>query len=908
MAENKTQKTEAPRELILKLGQKITDRIGHKVTVEDPEYWGLACVVTDEMAEVALKMKVRRPMTLEQLVKATGRDADSLEKLLYDMSVIGLLEYNWENPEHKKQYVLPMFVPGSAEFTNMNKQQLKEHPELARFFERMSRLPLEKVTPMVPPGGAGIGMHVIPVEKAIETENQSVDVEHISHWLKKYNGKYAASPCSCRMSRCTMGEGCADDPEDWCIGVGDMADYLVETHRGHYVTYDEVMQILQRAEDNGFVHQITNIDGENKIFAICNCNVNVCYALRTSQLFNTPNLSRSAYVARVTTENCVACGRCVEYCPAGAVKLGQKLCTKDGPVSYPQQELPDAVKWGPEKWDEDYRDNNRINCYDTGTAPCKTACPAHIAVQGYLKMAAQGRYRDALALIKKENPFPAVCGRVCNRRCEDACTRGTVDQAVAIDEVKKFIAQQDLNAATRYIPPVVQPSNRGLFTEKIAIVGAGPAGLSCAYYLAEKGYRPTVFEKNERPGGMLVYGIPSYKLEKDVVAAEVDVLRQMGVEIKCGVEVGKDVTLDELRKQGYKAFYIAIGCQGGKMAGIPGEDAEGVMTAVDFLRKVGEDEAHQVKGRAVVVGGGNVAIDVARTCGRCGADEVAMYCLESRDSMPASQEEIAEAEDEGVAINCGWGPKKILTEGGKVTGIVLKKCVSVFDAEGHFCPVYDEADTVTVPCEHVFLSIGQSILWGDLLAGSKVQLGRGSGAVADPVTYQTAEPDIFVGGDVYTGPKFAIDAIAAGKEGAVSIHRFVQPDSSLVIGRNRRQFIELDKEHIVLESYDNSSRQITGMDESIDYRKSFRDAHKTFTEEQVKIETARCLGCGASVVDPNKCIGCGLCTTKCEFDAIHLYREHPECSKMIKAEDKMKGILPYMLKREFKIRFGKRES
>ncbi len=908
MAENKTQKTEAPRELILKLGQKITDRIGHKVTVEDPEYWGLACVVTDEMAEVALKMKVRRPMTLEQLVKATGRDADSLEKLLYDMSVIGLLEYNWENPEHKKQYVLPMFVPGSAEFTNMNKQQLKEHPELARFFERMSRLPLEKVTPMVPPGGAGIGMHVIPVEKAIETENQSVDVEHISHWLKKYDGKYAASPCSCRMSRCTMGEGCADDPEDWCIGVGDMADYLVETHRGHYITYDEVMQILQRAEDNGFVHQITNIDGENKIFAICNCNVNVCYALRTSQLFNTPNLSRSAYVARVTTENCVACGRCVEYCPAGAVKLGQKLCTKDGPVSYPQQELPDAVKWGPEKWDEDYRDNNRINCYDTGTAPCKTACPAHIAVQGYLKMAAQGRYRDALALIKKENPFPAVCGRVCNRRCEDACTRGTVDQAVAIDEVKKFIAQQDLNAATRYIPPVVQPSNRGLFTEKIAIVGAGPAGLSCAYYLAEKGYRPTVFEKNERPGGMLVYGIPSYKLEKDVVAAEVDVMRQMGVEIKCGVEVGKDVTLDELRKQGYKAFYIAIGCQGGKMAGIPGEDAEGVMTAVDFLRKVGEDEAHQVKGRAVVVGGGNVAIDVARTCGRCGADEVAMYCLESRDSMPASQEEIAEAEDEGVAINCGWGPKKILTEGGKVTGIVLKKCVSVIDAEGHFCPVYDEADTVTVPCEHVFLSIGQSILWGDLLAGSKVQLSRGSGAVADPVTYQTAEPDIFVGGDVYTGPKFAIDAIAAGKEGAVSIHRFVQPDSSLVIGRNRRQFIALDKDHIVLESYDNSSRQITGMDESIDYRKSFRDAHKTFTEEQVKIETARCLGCGASVVDPNKCIGCGLCTTKCEFDAIHLYREHPECSKMIKAEDKMKGILPYMLKREFKIRFGKRES
>ena len=201
MAENNPQKTEVPRELILKLGQKITDRIGHKVTADDPEYWGLACVVTDEMAEVALKMKVRKPMTLAQLVKATGKDAESLEKLLYEMSVIGILEYNWENPAHEKQYVLPMFVPGSAEFTNMNRQQLQKHPELARFFERMSRLPLEKVTPMVPPGGAGIGMHVIPVEKAIEMENQSVNVEHISHWLKKYDGKYAASPCSCRMSR-----------------------------------------------------------------------------------------------------------------------------------------------------------------------------------------------------------------------------------------------------------------------------------------------------------------------------------------------------------------------------------------------------------------------------------------------------------------------------------------------------------------------------------------------------------------------------------------------------------------------------------------------------------------------------------------------------------------------------------
>lgn len=897
------------RELILKLGQKITDRIGHKVTVDDPEYWGLACIVTDEMAEVALKMKVRKPMTFPQLLKETGKEEKELEKLLEEMSIVGLLEYNWENPQKEKQYILPMFVPGSAEFTNMNRKQLEEHPELGRFFERMSRLPLEKVTPMVPPGGAGIGMHVIPVEKAIEMENQSIDIEHISHWLKKYEGKYAASPCSCRLSRQTYEEGCADDPEDWCIAVGDMADYVVETQKGgRYITYEEVLDILKKAEDNGFVHQITNIDGKNKIFAICNCNVNVCYALRTSQLFNTPNMSRSAYVAHVKTENCVACGRCVEYCPAGAVKLGQKLCTKDGPIEYPKHELPDAMKWGPEKWDEDYRDNNRINCYDTGTAPCKTACPAHIAVQGYLKKAAQGKYREALALIKKENPFPAVCGHICNRRCEDACTRGTIDQAVAIDEVKKFIAKQDLTAENRYIPPIIPPTTGRLFEEKIAIIGGGPAGLSCAFYLAEKGYKPTVFEKNEKPGGMLVYGIPSFKLEKDVVEAEIDVMRQMGVEIKCGIEVGKDITLEELRKQGYKAFYLAIGCQGGRKANIQGEDAEGVMTAVDFLRTVGDNQNYPVEGRTVVVGGGNVAIDVARTASRCGASEVSMFCLESREIMPASEEEITEAQEEGITLNCGWGPKEILTENGKVKGIVFKKCLSVFDENKRFAPKFDEAVTMTVPCERVFLSIGQSIVWGNLLEGSKVELGRGNGAVADKVTYQTAEPDIFVGGDVYTGPKFAIDAIAAGKEGAISIHRFVQPHSSLTIGRNRRQFIELDKSNIQIEEYDNSSRQIPGVRKDIDAHKSFRDAKEAFTEEQVKKETARCLGCGASVVDENKCIGCGVCTTKCEFDAIHLYREHPECSTMHKSEDKMKVILPYAFKREMKIRFGKKEK
>ena len=864
-------------------------------------------------------MKVREhrpyPLLVEWNHKKHYTETDEeFDQLLDKLSYFGMLEYDYGDKYTKdgpipgttyerkdREYWVPLFVPGSAEYTNMNEELMDRHPELAMFFERMTFLPLEHVTAMVPPGGGGIGMHVIPVEKAISMENQSIDIEHISYWLKKYEGHIGASICSCRYGRKKLDEGCADDYHDWCIGVGDMADYCRETGRGHDITYDEAMEILKRAEDNGYVHQVTNIDGEGKIFAICNCNVKICNALRTSQLFNTPNMSRSAYVAKVEPEKCVACGRCVEYCPAGAVKLGQKLCTKQGPQTYPRQELPDAVKWGKDKWNEDYRDRNRINCYPTGTSPCKTACPAHIAVQGYLKKAAEGKYREALELIKRENPFPAVCGRVCNRRCEDACTRGTIDQPVAIDAVKKFIADQDLNAEHRFVPEIVVASNLGRWKEKIAIIGGGPSGLSCAYYLATMGYYPTVFEKNELPGGMLRYGIPSYKLEKDVIDAEIDIMKEIGVEIRTGVEVGKDITLDQLREEGYKAFYVAIGCQGGRLPGIPGENLEGVSTAIEFLHKANTGNV-KVSGKVVVVGGGNVAIDAARVAKRSGASDVTMLSLETEDIMPASLQERAEAREDGVVLNPGWGPKAVLGENGAVKGISFKKCLSVFDADHKFSPKYDEAQTIELEADMVIFAIGQTVELGGLFNGSNVGFHRGVYPVADTLTLQTAQEDIFVGGDLLTGPKFAIDAIATGKEAAESLHRFVQ-HGHMTIGRNRRDFIEIDKDNIVVESYDNSSRQVEGTSSSA---KPFEEYHMTLTEEQVKIETSRCLACGASVVDPNRCIGCGLCTTKCGFDAIHLHRTMPECSNMVKAEDKVGALLPYVIKRGMKILVNKK--
>ena len=289
------------------------------------------------------------------------------------------------------------------------------------------------------------------------------------------------------------------------------------------------------------------------------------------------------------------------------------------------------------------------------------------------------------------------------------------------------------------------------------------------------------------------------------------------------------------------------------------------------------------------------------------SDEVTMLCLEQRDEMPAAKDEVAEALEDGVKIENGWGPKEILSENGKVTGVVFKRCASVYDKDHRFSPVYDENDTITVPCENVLLSIGQSVIWGDLLKGTKVELRPNGTVVADPVTLQTAEPDIFVGGDVFTGARFAIDAIAGGREGAVSINRFVHPGNDLTIARNRREFIELDKDDVTIEGFDNAPRQIPGKKNGI-ARDTFDDLRLTFTEEQVKTEAARCLGCGATTVDTNRCIGCGLCTTKCEFDAIHISRDMPEASTMYRSEDKVKALLPYVTKRGLKILLKKTDD
>lgn len=848
------------RPKIVKLAKMVGGIAGvmNKIEEESPEYMALECVVSDEQADVALTMGLRKPRTVEYVSKKCNKSIEETHKILMELAVIGVCKV-WHE-DGVELFWVNIFAPGMLEMMVNNREQLEAHPQIGKAFELYTRTRLAPMTPMLPEGMAM--MRVIPIESALVGVDGVEPWEKLSSYLDKYD-TFSVSDCSCRASRRHIDEGCGHLETEMCIQMGSGAEYYIKTGRAREITREEAKEIIHNAEQLGMMHEMPHTEELGEAFAICNCCGCSCFSMRIASMFKTPDAIRSNYTAKVNPENCVACGQCVENCPVNAIQLGQKLCAKI-PLPKKKERTARDHMWSIKDYNLDYREN-RQNVCEEGTSPCKTACPAHIAVQGYIKLASQGKYMEALELIKKENPFPAVCGRICPHGCESECTRGEIDEPIAIDEIKKFIADQELDSDKRFIP-----ERRHEYGKKIGIVGAGPAGLSCAYYLAIDGYKVTVFEKEDKLGGMLTLGIPSFRLEKDIVEAEIDILKEMGVEFKTGVEVGKDITLDDLRKDGYEGFYLAIGAQGGRKLGIEGEDADGVITGVEFLRNVNLGKDVKLPRRAIVIGGGNVAIDVARTASRTGATDVKMFCLESREEMPALVEEIEETLEEGIAIENSWGPKRIVIENGKVTGVEFKKCTSVFNSDGRFAPEYDENDTMIVETDVVLLSIGQSIEWGSLLDGSKVELNRNNTAKADGLTYQTAEKDVFVGGDAFTGPKFAINAIAAGKEAAISLHRFVQPGQSLTLGRDRREYHMFDKDNVVIEGFDNVPRQRIG--HNPEAKNSFKDDRVTFTEEQMKKETERCLGCGAAKVDAYMCVGCGQCTTKCKFDAIQLIK------------------------------------
>lgn len=875
---------------VLEFANKVSrKKMGSKdgITEKDPEYLILEPVVTEEMGEVALALEFRKHQTVQQVANICKKSEERTGELLEALAMAGVAFVNTENGEDVYWY--ETWVPGIMEMMVNNLENVKKYPQIAEAFNNYGLAKGAKSTGMFP---IGVGlMRVIPIETALSGETRHASYEEVSKFLNDHT-VFSVSDCACRTVRESMGEGCGHLKEDMCIQLGHAAEYYIRTGRGRAITREEAFDIIKRAEENGLMHQIPNTEGADTTHAICNCCGCSCLSLRGANMFMNSDMIRSNFVAQINTDNCVACGACVENCPVNALQLGQKICSTQPFVEKIEHaETPRNTVWGEDRWNADYR-INRKDVVETGTSPCKSNCPAHIAVQGYIKLASQGRYTEALELIKKENPFPAICGRICPKKCESACSRGDLDNPVAIDDIKKFLAEQDLNEKRRFIP-----RKRHAYGKKIAVIGAGPSGLSCAYYLAIDGYEVTVFEKQKVLGGMMVLGIPSFRLEKNVVHAEIEILKELGVTFKTGIEVGKDISIATLRKQGFEAFYIAVGAQGGRALGVEGEDAEGVYSGIEFLREVNLGKQLQLGRKVIVIGGGNVAIDVARTAVRAGGEEVSLYCLEARSEMPALEEEIEEAEAEAIQIQNSWGPKRILVENGKVCGVEFKKCISVFDENKRFSPKFDEQETLTVPADSVLLSIGQSIEWGNLLEGSSVTFKPNNTAIADSFTLQSGEPDIFIGGDALTGPRFAIDAIALGKEASISIHRFVQPGQSLVFGRDRREYTALDTASLELGGYDRVPRQKA--ENKHEKHLTFSDTRGILTEEQMKKETERCLGCGATIVDQFVCVGCGQCTTQCKFDAISLVRVYDKEGVTF---DKLKPVvMKNVIKRKVKM-------
>ena len=844
----------AHRPNILALASKISlESLTYTgITYSDPEYKILDPIVDDDMCSVMMRMRLETDFTVEDLAKKTRKSVEFVQTQCDKLVAAGVIR---TRERHGALcYYYPIWVPGIMEGILSNREQCDAHPELGACFEEYTRIRVGMLAPVL---GNGVNfMRVMPVMSAIENDTHKASYDELSTLIEKA-WAISVGPCSCRRSRRLMGEGCGHLEEDMCLYLNDNAVSFSKSGEHRLISKEEAYEILRRAEDNGLVHEVNQAPGFDDVTAICNCCGCSCYALRIAEMFRSPNGVSSNFLARVDKDKCVACGQCVENCQTNAVRLGQKRCLADPHVSdtyASDREIP----WDKKSYNTEYR-TNRTDSMPSGTAPCKAECPAHVPVQGYIKLASQGRYTEALELIKKENPFPAVCGRICNKACEDACTRGSVDAPIAIDDIKKFIAGKDLEAEHRFVPKMVNQTGRP-YKEKIAVIGSGPAGLTCAYYLALKGYPVTVFEKEQELGGMLTLGIPSFRLEKDVIRAEIQILAELGVQFKTGVTVGQDVTLDALRAEGFKAFYLAVGASRGAKLRCPGEELPGVMTGIDFLRAVNLGEAPEIGKAVAVIGGGNVAIDVARAAVRLGANVTVIY-RRDRDSMPAADDEVEEAIEEGVSFRFLASPAEILGSG-KAEELKFE-IMELRDGKPTGTGTYE-----TIPVSAVISAVGQEID----LTGIAVDTGaKGTVSVSLP-SFQTSEPDVFAGGDVVTGPKFAIDAIAAGKEGAVSIHRYVHPGQSQVIGRDRRDYKAMNTATVAvaLDGFDTAPRQKASGASAKDAEKTFRDLRGTLTEEQMKIETHRCLDCGSAVVDESLCVGCGICTTKCKFDAIRL--------------------------------------
>ena len=552
---------------------------------------------------------------------------------------------------------------------------------------------------------------------------------------------------------------------------------------------------------------------------------------------NPGNFSATVYQEPrfVDLAKCTSCGECTKVCPIALPnEYDEGLSERKAIFKQYPQAIPGA-----------------FGISKRGTAPCKATCPAHVSIQGYIALINEGKNREALELFRDDHPFPGICGRVCHHPCEEACTRNDVDQPLAIRELHRFLADWELGQGEMFVPKTAAPRE-----EKVAIVGAGPAGLTTAYYLAKDGYQVTIFEKLPVTGGMMAVGIPEYRLPRDIIKREIKVIEEMGVTIKTGVTFGKDITLDSLKADGFSALFMAIGLHGGRRLGVENEDVDGVLQGVDFLRDTAMGKDVPIGEDVIVVGGGNVAIDVALTAKRKGAKNVTLVCLERREEMPAWQHEIEEALEGDIEIVNSFGPKAFfIDKSNKVSGIEFKTCTAVFDENNRFNPTYDENECQPIFGDTIIISIGQSTD-RSFIAEQGVSLTRVGGLEADPVTLQTPIDWVFAGGDAFYGPKSVVEAVACGKEAAESIHRFV---NGLDLAEGREQTWDFEKPDVSLEPQ-KARTSVRCLDP--DAREcNFLEVSFGYNETEAKMEADRCLRCGI-------CSECYQCVKACLAEAV----------------------------------------
>jgi heterodisulfide reductase subunit A len=542
----------------------------------------------------------------------------------------------------------------------------------------------------------------------------------------------------------------------------------------------------------------------------------------------------------VRLDKCTGCGDCQQVCPIDIPSPFELGMTTRHPIS---RAFPQAIP-------------NTYSILRAGMPPCQAACPAGVNVQGYMTLTGAGKFAEALALVRERMPFASICGRICVRPCESACKRGQLDAPSAICHTKRFLGDYELEHGLHSNPPMSE-----LREEKVAVVGSGPGGLSAAYYLAIEGYQVTVFEKLPVLGGMLAVGIPDYRLPRDIIDAEIESLRAMGVTFRTGISFGQDVSVDDLEAQGHQAIFLSTGLHVSRGLGIEGEDLAGVMGGTDLLRKVALKEDVSVGKQVLVIGGGNVAIDVARTAIRLGADRVDLVCLETRDEMPALEREVTEAHEEGVLIHNSWGPKTILGEDGTVLGVEFKRCTAVFDEHGAFSPKFDEDEVMNLQCDTVLVAIGQTSE-GQVMGNLGLEMAPGGRILTDPETLATTRPGVFAGGDCTLGPATFVQAIAHGRQAALSIHSYLEFGGLREVEPKERpvdkQLNETERSRA--KPIDRHGMPVLPPETRVT---SFDQIELGFTEEMAKLEGQRCLWCGL-------CCQCGECVRKCGPQAINL--------------------------------------